>query len=240
MGDFIHENFVSGGASWLSMACSGGTPWTAFKTAIVVGTILVAINQGHWIYLGKWEHVPWYSIVLTYCVPYCVNTHGAVVGKMRQARLGQNLIDERWRRRLATREETAAAVDNTVAALRDSQAAYGGQSFTGHSLDALRLSIELQKQPQQLQQSPLPGPGVLPAESLRPPTPTGSAQDLLFRPPPQLTALVDEPKGRSNSVHGVSVETTWGVPLGSAAAAGGPVGYPARTGNGAAYGGSAV
>ena len=61
-----------------------GTPMKALLTALVVGTILVAINHGDTIILGDRPHL--LKILLTYCVPYCVTTWGAVIGKRAQWR----------------------------------------------------------------------------------------------------------------------------------------------------------
>ena len=47
-------------------------------TAVVVGTMLTAINQGTTL---AWGHAPWalaWKIPLTYCVPFCVATWGAL------------------------------------------------------------------------------------------------------------------------------------------------------------------
>jgi len=68
------------------LALSEGTPRRAFKTALVVGTILVAINQGDVILAGALP-VLW-KVCLTYCVPYCVATWGAVGAKRYAARFG--------------------------------------------------------------------------------------------------------------------------------------------------------
>ncbi len=57
-----------------------GTPKKAFLTALVVGTILTAINHGDQIFAGHMP--PLIKVGLTYCVPYCVTTWGAVTGKM--------------------------------------------------------------------------------------------------------------------------------------------------------------
>lgn len=61
------------------LAFGDGTPKKAFLTALVVGTILTAINHGDIILLGEWP--PLAKVLLTYCVPYCVTTWGAITGK---------------------------------------------------------------------------------------------------------------------------------------------------------------
>ena len=48
--------------------------------ALIVGTILNFINQGDALVTGV-PLVAW-KIVLTYCVPYCVATYGAVTARL--------------------------------------------------------------------------------------------------------------------------------------------------------------
>ena len=69
------------------MALGDGTPRKALLTALVVGTILTAINHGDTIMQGEWP--PMLKIVLTYCTPYCVTTWGAITGKRAQWRRAQ-------------------------------------------------------------------------------------------------------------------------------------------------------
>ena len=57
-----------------------GTPKKAFITALVVGTILTLINHGDVILAGHMP--PLTKVALTYCVPFCVTTWGAVTGKL--------------------------------------------------------------------------------------------------------------------------------------------------------------
>jgi hypothetical protein len=64
------------------LAFGGGIPRKAFFTAAVVGTILTMINHGDIILQGNWP--PFIKIALTYCVPYCVTTWGAIIGKKAQ------------------------------------------------------------------------------------------------------------------------------------------------------------
>lgn len=56
--------------------------------AVIVGTILNIINQGDALVAGG-PVVAW-KLVLTYCVPYCVATYGAVTAHldMRKRSLG--------------------------------------------------------------------------------------------------------------------------------------------------------
>jgi hypothetical protein len=59
-----------------------GTPKRAFYTALVVGAILTVINHGDLIIAG--QAPPLLKVLLTFCVPYCVTTWGAVSGKRTQ------------------------------------------------------------------------------------------------------------------------------------------------------------
>jgi hypothetical protein len=59
-----------------------GTPKKAFLTALFVGTVLIVINHGDVLIAGNAP--PAIKIILTYCVPYCVTTWGAVTGKRSQ------------------------------------------------------------------------------------------------------------------------------------------------------------
>lgn len=47
-------------------------------TALVVGTVLVAINQGGILLSGAWPASLAWQIPLTYVVPFCVATWGAL------------------------------------------------------------------------------------------------------------------------------------------------------------------
>lgn len=64
---------------FFELAFSDGTPYKAVMTALVVGTILAIINHGDFILKG--ESINYFKILLTYCVPYCVTTWGAIHGK---------------------------------------------------------------------------------------------------------------------------------------------------------------
>ena len=59
----------------------------ALRVAAVVGTILIAINQGDKILAG--EFLPLWKLVLTYCVPYSVSTYSAASFKVSLARKKQ-------------------------------------------------------------------------------------------------------------------------------------------------------
>ena len=68
----------------LQLAFGDGTPKKAFFTALVVGSILTSINHGDMILSGEYPY--WLKVMLTYCVPYCVTTWGAITGKLARLR----------------------------------------------------------------------------------------------------------------------------------------------------------
>jgi hypothetical protein len=51
--------------------------------AVIVGTILTAINQGNVILSGDFPPSLYWKIPLTYAVPYCVATTGAILNARR-------------------------------------------------------------------------------------------------------------------------------------------------------------
>ncbi len=67
------------------MILGDGTPKKAVFTALVVGTILTAINHGDVILSGL-APPPW-KVMLTYCVPYCV----AAWGRRSRANVGSGV-----------------------------------------------------------------------------------------------------------------------------------------------------
>ncbi|MET4026373.1 hypothetical protein ABIE59_001899 [Marinobacter sp. MBR-99] len=58
------------------LAVGHGTPRRAAKLAIVVGTLLVLINQ--WEAITGSATIDWLKLLLTYCVPYMVSTYTSV------------------------------------------------------------------------------------------------------------------------------------------------------------------
>ena len=68
----------------LRFATEGGVPARSLRVAVVVGTLLNLINQGDAL-LGPGE-VVWSKALLTYLVPYCVATYGAVSVRLQMAR----------------------------------------------------------------------------------------------------------------------------------------------------------
>jgi hypothetical protein len=67
-----------------SYAISNGTPRRSLAVALIVGTLLNLINQGDVILRDR--PVDWLKIALTYLVPYCVSTYGAVAYRLSRER----------------------------------------------------------------------------------------------------------------------------------------------------------
>ena len=65
--------------NFFRLAFGDGTPKKALMSAFLVGTILTTINHGDVILKG--ESINYFKILLTYCVPFCVTTWGAIQGK---------------------------------------------------------------------------------------------------------------------------------------------------------------
>jgi hypothetical protein len=64
---------------------SDGVPRRSFIVALVVGTILNLINQGDVLFGAGRLNVP--KLLLTFAVPYCVATYGAVSYRLSVARI---------------------------------------------------------------------------------------------------------------------------------------------------------
>ena len=65
----------------ITYAISDGTPACSLRVALVVGTVLNLINQSDAFLTGA--PLVWWKIALTYAVPYCVSTYGAVTARLR-------------------------------------------------------------------------------------------------------------------------------------------------------------
>ena len=46
--------------------------------AAVVGSLLTLLNQGDILFAGNWDGALYWKVPLTYCVPFCVATYGAL------------------------------------------------------------------------------------------------------------------------------------------------------------------
>lgn len=71
--------------SLIRLATTEGVPRRSLMVALVVGSILSAINQGDVILAG--EAPNFVKIGLNYVVPFCVATYGAVTAKRAAWRL---------------------------------------------------------------------------------------------------------------------------------------------------------
>ena len=71
---------MQGWKSALLLAVTNGIARRAFFVALVVGTVLNLINQGDALFAGR--PLDWLKIGLTFLVPYCVSTHGAVTARL--------------------------------------------------------------------------------------------------------------------------------------------------------------
>ena len=45
---------------------------------VVVGTVLTLLNQGDILFAGNWPGALYWKVPLTYCVPFCVASYGAL------------------------------------------------------------------------------------------------------------------------------------------------------------------
>ena len=50
----------------------------SLMVALVIGTILTVLNQGDIIFTGSWKGALYWKVPITYCVPFCVATFGAL------------------------------------------------------------------------------------------------------------------------------------------------------------------
>lgn len=63
---------------WLEIALRGDVIRRSLKVGAIVGTVLMAINQGDALLAGAVSPEILTKIALTYCVPYCVSTYASV------------------------------------------------------------------------------------------------------------------------------------------------------------------
>jgi hypothetical protein len=63
---------------WIKVATRSDVVTRGVKVGALVGTILVAINQGDLILSDGLSAADGWKIVLTYLVPYCVSTYAGV------------------------------------------------------------------------------------------------------------------------------------------------------------------
>lgn len=53
----------------------------AIKVAVIVGTLLAAINYGDALITGEMTTKSWFKLCLTYVVPYCVSLYSALAAQ---------------------------------------------------------------------------------------------------------------------------------------------------------------
>jgi hypothetical protein len=68
----------------LLLCLADGVPRRSLVVMLVVGTVLNLINQGDAVLRGA--SPDWLKLALTYAVPYCVATYGAVSLRLNKSR----------------------------------------------------------------------------------------------------------------------------------------------------------
>lgn len=79
---FAYEVRAEGGRTARCLRCAlryGPLVRRSLLVALIVGAILTAINQGNIILRGDFPAALYWKIPLTYAVPYCVATTGAIL-----------------------------------------------------------------------------------------------------------------------------------------------------------------
>jgi hypothetical protein len=84
----MQASYMNDAQPWSRIATEGAIQRRSMKVALIVGSVLNLINQGAEIaslqaLAGK--------ILLTFCVPYCVATYGAVMARRDKLALVQKL-----------------------------------------------------------------------------------------------------------------------------------------------------
>lgn len=65
-------------AEWCRLACTGSVVRRGLKFAVVVGTVLIAINHGDVILAGELTRANYFKMALTVVVPYMVSVLSSV------------------------------------------------------------------------------------------------------------------------------------------------------------------
>lgn len=71
---------------WLKLAATRSVVRRAATVALIVGSVLVAINHGDALFRGDLTLGRLLRIVLTVCVPYCVSTYSSVSAMREQGK----------------------------------------------------------------------------------------------------------------------------------------------------------
>ena len=69
---------MSGVAAWFRLALRRSVVRRATRMALLVGLILIAINQGDVLLAGELTPGTWFKLILTPLVPYLVSTFSSV------------------------------------------------------------------------------------------------------------------------------------------------------------------
>lgn len=80
----MQESSVAYSTRWIDHAFTPGLIKRSVNTALLVGTILNLINQGHTLFSDA--PIVWTSVWLTYLVPYCVSTYSGAMSARQQAK----------------------------------------------------------------------------------------------------------------------------------------------------------
>ncbi len=84
-----HDSDTGRTSGWLATAAEPAVVRRALGTAVVVGAVLIAINQGDAIVAGAVDGSDLLKMALTVLVPYCVSTAsgvGAILDRGRQGK----------------------------------------------------------------------------------------------------------------------------------------------------------
>ena len=73
----------SSSPTYLQSLVDGELAPTAFRVALIVGSVVFLINHGWALLHGQMTLSRWVSGVLTYAVPYMVNIHGQYIRRKR-------------------------------------------------------------------------------------------------------------------------------------------------------------
>ena len=73
-------------SEWLRVAFQRDIVVRGLKVALLIGTILTAINQGDLLLNGTVDSTTAWKVLLTYLVPYCVSTYASVSATLAAAK----------------------------------------------------------------------------------------------------------------------------------------------------------
>ena len=78
--------------NWLRAAIQKEIVMRSLKVAGIVGTILVAINQGDALLGGGLPAEAMWKVPMTYLVPYCVSTYASVAAVLAKSNAGPSQV----------------------------------------------------------------------------------------------------------------------------------------------------